>query len=142
MSGYRTALLVAFFAGVLLASSLVFMGRADEDEVHRVIAVRHSGAVEAPRYSQTMVASYYGYLLEGFETASGAPFDPEGYTAAHKTLPIGTRLLVSYSGESVRVMVNDRGPYVEGRDLDLSLAAAREIGLTGPGAAPVRVTTL
>ena len=89
-----------------------------------------------------MVASYYGYSLEGFETASGVPFDPEGYTAAHKTLPIGTRLLVSYSGESVRVMVNDRGPYVEGRDLDLSLAAAREIGLTGPGAAPVRVTTL
>jgi rare lipoprotein A len=146
LSGYQTALLAAFFAGVLLASSLVFMGRAGEDEVHRVIAVRHSGAVEAPREaprnSRTMVASYYGYSLEGFETASGAPFDPEGYTAAHKTLPIGTRLLVSYSGESVRVMVNDRGPYVEGRDLDLSLAAAREIGLTGPGAAPVRVTTL
>jgi rare lipoprotein A len=134
--------LAAFFAGVLLASSLVFMDRAGEDEVHRVIAVRHSGAVEAPRNSQTMVASYYGYSLEGFETASGAPFEPEGYTAAHKTLPIGTRLLVSYSGESVRVMVNDRGPYVRGRDLDLSLAAAREIGLTGPGAAQVRVTTL
>jgi rare lipoprotein A len=89
-----------------------------------------------------MSASYYGYSLEGNETASGEPFDPEGYTAAHRTLPLGTRLLVSYGGESVRVTVNDRGPYVAGRDLDLSLAAAREIGLTAPGSAPVRVSVL
>jgi rare lipoprotein A (peptidoglycan hydrolase) len=137
----RTALFAAFFAGVLLAFSLVFTGGVGEDEVHRVRAVRHSGAVEAPRDSRTMVASYYGYSLEGFQTASGEPFDPERYTAAHRTLTLGTRLLVSYGGESVRVTVNDRGPYVKGHDLDLSLAAAREIGLTGPGTAPVRVTT-
>jgi len=136
-------LFVAFFAGVLLASSLVFAGGVGEDEIQRVAAVvRHTAAVEAPGYSRTMVASYYGYSLEGFETASGEPFDPEGYTAAHKTLPLGSRLLVSYGGRSVRVTVNDRGPYVKGHDLDLSLAAAREIGLTGPGTAPVRVTTL
>jgi rare lipoprotein A len=80
--------------------------------------------------------------LEGRETASGEPFDPEAYTAAHRTLPLGTRLLVSYKGLSVRVTVNDRGPYVAGHDLDLSLAAAREIGLIDPGTAPVQVTTL
>lgn len=89
-----------------------------------------------------MDASYYGHELEGSPTASGVPFDPEGYTAAHKTLPLGTRLQVSHGGESVEVTINDRGPYVTGRDLDLSLAAARELGLTGAAEAPVRVTTL
>ncbi len=89
-----------------------------------------------------MDASYYGHELEGSPTASGEPFDPEGLTAAHKTLPLGTRLKVSRGGESVKVTVNDRGPYVAGRDLDLSLAAAREIGLTGAAEAPVRVSTL
>lgn len=89
-----------------------------------------------------MDASYYGHELAGSPTASGEPFDPERFTAAHKTLPLGTRLKVSRGGESVKVTVNDRGPYVAGRDLDLSLAAAREIGLTGAAEAPVRVSTL
>ena len=140
--GPGRVLLVVFFGGVLLATFLSVAGRAGDDEAHRVRAVRHSAAVEAPEIPQTMIASYYDYSLEGNETASGEPFDPEGYTAAHRTLPLGTRLLVSYGGESVRVIVNDRGPYVAGRDLDLSLAAAREIGLTAPGAAPVRVSVL
>ena len=140
--GPGRVLLIVFFGGVLLATFLSVAGRAGDDEAHRVRAVRHSSAVEAPEIPQTMLASYYGYSLEGNETASGEPFDPEGYTAAHRTLPLGTRLLVSYGGESVRVIVNDRGPYVAGRDLDLSLAAAREIGLTAPGAAPVRVSVL
>lgn len=89
-----------------------------------------------------MEASYYGHELKGSPTASGEPFDPEGYTAAHKSLPLGTKLKVSRGGESVRVTVNDRGPYVAGRDLDLSLAAAREIGLAGRAEASVRVTVL
>ena len=89
-----------------------------------------------------MIATYYDYSLAGNATASGEPLDPEEYAAAHRTLPLGTRLLVSYGGESVRVTVNDRGPYVAGHDLDLSLAAAREIGLTAPGTAPVRVSVL
>ena len=140
--GPGRVLLVVFFGGVLLATFFNAAGRAGDDEAHRVRAVRHSGALEAPEIPRTMLASYYGYSLEGNETASGEPFDPEGYTAAHRTLPLGTRLLVSYGGESVRVTVNDRGPYVAGRDLDLSLAAAREIGLTAPGSAPVRVSVL
>ena len=140
--GPGRVLLVVFFGGVLLATFLSVAGRAGDDEAHRVRAVRHSGALEAPEIPRTMNASYYDYSLEGLETASGEPFDPEGYTAAHRTLPLGTRLLVSYGGESVRVIVNDRGPYVAGHDLDLSLAAAREIGLTAPGTAPVRVSVL
>lgn len=92
---------------------------------------------EAP--GRTMTASYYGYALAGNPTASGKPFDPEAHTAAHKSLPLGTELLVKRDGESVRVVVNDRGPYVAGRELDLSVGAAREIGLTGPGEDQVRV---
>jgi rare lipoprotein A len=139
---YRKAVSVALFTGTLLALSFAFAGGAAEDEVRRVAAVRHSAAVEAPEMPRTMIASYLDYSLAGFETASGEPFDPEGYTAAHRTLPLGTRLLVSYEGRSVRVTVNDRGPYVRGHDLDLSLAAAREIGLTRPGTAPVQVVRL
>ena len=134
--------------------------RADDGQVVREVAgVRHSDAMGVPQMASpreaspqeaprsvgdgwAMEASYYGYSLEGEPTASGEPFDPEGYTAAHKSLPLGTELSVGYGGESVRVVVNDRGPYEAGRDLDLSLAAAREIGLTGPGAAPVRVVVL
>ena len=139
----RVILFVVFFASVLLAASVVLLDKAGGHEpVRAVVSVRHSAGIEAPRPLRTMIATYYDYSLDGAMTASGEPFDPEGYTAAHRTLPLGTRLMVSYRGESVRVTVNDRGPYVTGQDLDLSLAAAREIGLTGPGIAPVRVTML
>lgn len=89
-----------------------------------------------------MVASYYGYELAGSPTASGEPFNPEGYTAAHKTMPLGTELQVSYGGSSVNVVVNDRGPYVAGRDIDLSQGAAEAIGLTAAGSAPVEVSVM
>jgi rare lipoprotein A (peptidoglycan hydrolase) len=91
---------------------------------------------------QTMVASYYGYELAGSPTASGEPFDPAAYTAAHKTLPLGTQLQVDYGGSSVTVTVNDRGPYIAGRDLDLSQAAAETIGLTAAGHDAVQVDVL
>ncbi len=86
------------------------------------------------------LASWYGPGFKGLPTASGEPFDPQGYTAAHKTLPFGTDLLVSYRGRSVAVTVNDRGPYVGGRELDLSRAAARDLGLTRVGVDHVEYT--
>ena len=79
------------------------------------------------------LASYYGAELAGSPTASGEPFDPYGLTAAHKTLPLGTQLMVTYGGRSVQVTVNDRGPYTGGRDLDLSQGAAEYLGLTAAG---------
>ncbi len=101
---------------------------------------------EAPQYGvaegEIMMASYYGYSHAGNMTASGELFDPEGYTAAHRTMPFGTPLLVSHGGNSVVVTVNDRGPYVDGIDLDVSQAAAETIGLTGPGVSPVEVSVL
>ncbi|HEX2183291.1 MAG TPA: septal ring lytic transglycosylase RlpA family protein [Rubrobacteraceae bacterium] len=83
--------------------------------------------------ARTGLASWYGPGFEGLPTASGEPYDPYGYTAAHKTLPLGTDLTVSYGGRSVQVTVNDRGPYVGGRELDLSQGAAEYLGLTHAG---------
>ena len=86
-------------------------------------------------YAQTKtgLASYYGPELAGQPTASGEPFNPYGFTAAHRTLPLGTKLIVSYGGRSVEVVVNDRGPYSGGRELDLSQGAADYLGLTYAG---------
>ena len=89
--------------------------------------------------AETLVASWYGPGFAGLTTSSGEPFDPSDYTAASKTLPFGTRLIVTYNGKSVVVRINDRGPFVAGRDLDLSQAAAEYIGLTAAGSAPVDV---
>jgi rare lipoprotein A len=81
---------------------------------------------------QHIVSSYY---WESRHTASGQPFNPYGMTAAHRTLPFGTRLTVTNprNGQSVTVVINDRGPYVQGVSLDLSLGAAKAIGMQGTG---------
>lgn len=83
--------------------------------------------------ARTGLASWYGANFAGSPTASGEVFDPSAFTAAHKTLPFGTVLTVSYRGRSTQVTVNDRGPYTGGRDLDLSHAAANYLGLTRVG---------
>lgn len=85
------------------------------------------------------VASWYGKKYRGRPTASGEIFDPAGLTAAHPSLPFGTLLEVRNlaDGRSVVVRINDRGPFGGTRDIDLSEAAARRIGLIGPGVAPV-----
>src|SRR3569833_2299763 len=83
------------------------------------------------------LASWYGPGLAEKPTASGVPYNPNGYTAASRTLPLGTKLLVSYGERSVSVTVNDRGPFVAGRGLDLSQGAAQALGLTKVGVAKV-----
>ena len=86
-------------------------------------------------------ASYYGRELAGNRTASGERFDPHGFTAAHRTLPLGTKLRVTNvaNGRSVIVRVNDRGPFVGRRVIDVSLGAAREIQMVRSGTARVRL---
>ena len=78
------------------------------------------------------VASFYGNE-SGSKTASGQRFNQNAMTAAHRSLPFGTRLRVTHGDRSVVVTINDRGPFVRGRVLDLSTGAARAIGLTGAG---------
>ena len=90
------------------------------------------------------MASWYGAPHHGRRTASGEVFDMHQLTAAHRTLPFGTRLLVTNrdTSQSAEVRVNDRGPFVEGRILDVSYAAARLLGAVGSGIFPVRVRVL
>ena len=78
------------------------------------------------------VASFYG-SESGSRTASGQRFNQNAMTCAHRSLPFGTRLRVTHRGQSIVVTVNDRGPFIKGRVLDLSTGAARAIGLTGAG---------
>jgi rare lipoprotein A len=78
------------------------------------------------------MASFYGNE-SGSKTASGQRFNQNAMTAAHRTLPFGTKLRVTHGGRSVIVTVNDRGPFIKGRVLDLSTGAARAVGLTGAG---------
>ena len=88
-------------------------------------------------------AAYYDPDYKG-KTASGEPYDNAKFTAAHKTLPFGTRVRItdSRTGRSTIVVINDRGPFNPGRVIDLSLAAAREIGMIKRGIIAVRATVL
>lgn len=82
------------------------------------------------------IASWYG-PESGNRTANGEPFDGSSMTAAHRTLSFGTKLRVTYGNKSVVVRINDRGPFIKGRSLDLSSAAATRLGLKAAGVAKV-----
>lgn len=90
------------------------------------------------------MASYYGKAFAGKRTASGEAFDPSDLTAAHRTLPFGSRVRVTdlSSGRSVVVRINDRGPFTRGRLIDVSQAAAHELNLIRRGHGMVRISLL
>ena len=102
------------------------------------------GCSKEPTHTLQGVASWYGYPHHGRLTASGRRFNMYELTAAHRTLPLGTRLRVTNlsNGRAVTVTITDRGPFVKRRVIDLSYAAAREIGMIGPGTAPVQLEIL
>ena len=87
------------------------------------------------------IASWYGEDFHGWLTANGETYDMEALTAAHRTLPLGTWVLVTNieNGKQVRVRINDRGPYLYGRVLDLSLAGARELDMVDSGVAAIQL---
>lgn len=101
-------------------------------------------ALPQASFAQTGIASYYGRELAGRRTASGERFNPHGLTAAHRTYPFGTRLRVTNlaNGRQVIVRINDRGPFVRRRMLDVSQGAARVLGFAGRGMARVRYERL
>ena len=92
----------------------------------------------------TTRASYYGPRFDGHRTASGQVFRQQELTAAHRVWRFGTKVRVTNlrNGRDVVVTITDRGPYVRGRGLDLSVAAARALGATGTGVVPVRLDPL
>ncbi|MCA1737587.1 MAG: septal ring lytic transglycosylase RlpA family protein [Actinobacteria bacterium] len=151
----KKVLIVALLGAMLFVASFTVSDRIDAYNIfcdptniwYDIFGNEQCGAVgggpNAPAGGgDTWMASYYDDALAGNPTASGEPFNPQKLTAAHKTLPFGTQLRVSYGGKSTVVTVNDRGPYVDGRDIDLSQGAADTIGMTGAGVAPVEVTVL
>jgi rare lipoprotein A len=99
---------------------------------------------DADGFKERGLASWYGKKFHGRKTSSGEVYNMYAMTAAHKTLPLGTYVRVRNldNGSEIDVRVNDRGPFVAGRIIDLSYTAAKELGVVGPGTAPVEVTAL
>lgn len=118
---------------ITLALSLVllwFMGCSSKPPVKK-----------PPAYEAVGLASYYGKRFQGRKTASGERYNMHGLTAAHKSLAFGTRVHVTHlnNGRSVTVRINDRGPFVKGRIIDLSYAAAERLGILSRGVVKVRI---
>jgi rare lipoprotein A len=134
----RTAL--ALVAGTVLLGGGITEASAKSHRHHHRHHAHHASASSwrdanasvGGGHSFSGMASFYGNE-SGSKTASGARFNQNAMTAAHRSLPFGTRLRVTHGGRSVVVTINDRGPFIRGRVLDLSTGAARAVGLTGAG---------
>jgi rare lipoprotein A len=127
----------------------VAVQQAVDEATDENIVVAQPAIVEAPvqqkfEHVGDGIASYYGNELAGNRTASGERFNPRLLTAAHRTLPLGSKLRVTNkkNGQSVIVRVNDRGPFTKSRLIDVSYEAARELNLIGPGHGAVRLELL
>ncbi|WP_375415000.1 septal ring lytic transglycosylase RlpA family protein [uncultured Bradyrhizobium sp.] len=144
-NGGRSRMAIALFAGTLLLGGSITAASAKSHRHqhrhhhHHAHHASHSswrganasfGGGSGRSFSG--MASYYGNE-SGSKTASGARFNQSAMTCAHRSLPFGTRLRVTHGGRSVVVTVNDRGPFIRGRVLDLSTGAARAVGLTSRG---------
>ncbi len=108
------------------------------------LASKTTPSTPYPGFTQEGEASWYGGQFHGRKTASGERYDKNGLSAAHKTLPLGTLVRVENleNGYSVEVRINDRGPYIKGRIIDLSKGAAIHLGMHSAGKAKVRITVL
>ncbi|TVM06937.1 MAG: septal ring lytic transglycosylase RlpA family protein [Halomonas sp.] len=110
-----------------------------------VVLLGTSSSLQANTDSRVIeegIASYYSDYFQGRTTASGDTFNQQELTAAHKTLPFGTRVKVvrTDTGQEVEVVINDRGPFIKGRVIDLTKRAAQKLGMLDRGVAPVLIT--
>ncbi len=123
----------------LVSLTLVVLGCAETRQ-----PAKPAAASPEPTKRIVGLASWYGQRHQGRPTASGEAYDMNRLTAAHRTFPFGTRLRVTNveNGRSVVVRVNDRGPHVPGRILDLSLGAAKALGMVGEGVGRVEIVVL
>ena len=103
-----------------------------------------SPAGSASGWTQVGMASWYGEPFHGRQTASGEVYDMEARTGAHPSLPFGTRIRIENldNGRTATLTINDRGPFVKERIVDVSRRVARELGMLGPGTARVRITVI
>jgi rare lipoprotein A len=136
------ALLAAMFASSCGVQNVPDDGAATPSAASLAARPEQSPAPSCP--PQVGTASYYGRWHHGRLTASGERFDLTGLTAAHRTLPFGTvaRVTDVSSGRSVTVRITDRGPFLRGRVIDLSFAAAQQLGMVEAGLAKVRIEVL
>lgn len=108
-----------------------------------VIPEQKNTVATTPRYVETGEASWYGPKFQGLETASGEIFDPKKMTAAHPSLPLGTKVEVTNleNNKKAEVKINDRGPFVDGHVIDISVVAAKKLGMVKKGTAEVKIVT-
>jgi rare lipoprotein A len=125
---------------VAILDVLAFSGCARKKKIATLLPP----AKAVPGYTEVGVASWYGYPYHGRAAANGEIYDMEKLTAAHRTLPFDTWVRVENlrNEKTVEVLINDRGPFVDGRIIDLSHAAAKAIDLVGPGVGPVRMVVI
>jgi rare lipoprotein A len=135
----KLSCLLAISLGLLLSQGCAIFQRPP-DQLPAPPSTRQSPAPPA-LLPQTGLASWYGAQHQGKQTASGTIFDQAGLTAAHRSLPFGSKVKVTNltNGKSVEVEIIDRGPFAENRIIDLSQAAARALGMTDSGTATVRI---
>jgi rare lipoprotein A len=131
------------FLAIALAA-LLLAGCAHKKHARHIPPPPAPQAAPKPGYTETGMASWYGHPYHGRPAANGEIYDMEKLTAAHRTLPFGTWLRVVNLGNSktVEVRIIDRGPFFDGRIIDLSHAAARAIDMIGPGTARVRIEVI
>lgn len=115
-----------------------------EPGTYRVLGRTYKVLDKAEGYSETGLASWYGADFHGKKTANGEIYDMYGRTCAHKTLPLGTKVRIHNieNGRTIEARVNDRGPFVDGRIVDLTLTIAKDLGMAEQGIAMVRVEPL
>ena len=130
----------------VVPAGLAILGLLVLSACSRAVIVAPPGPPAPPRVDAEEVgsASWYGFPYHGRQTASGEVYDMNELTAAHRTLPLGTRLMVTNTanGRVLEVRVNDRWPFVRDRILDLSYGAAQVLGAVGPGVIPVRLRVI
>jgi rare lipoprotein A (peptidoglycan hydrolase) len=118
--------------------------RTEVNDLHGEVAQLRARirALELTIHRQSMIASWYGPGFHGRRASDGNVFDQAEFTCAHRTLPLGTIVIIEYKGKLVPAMVTDRGPFIKGRDIDLSLSIARRLGMVAQGVVEVRVYTI
>lgn len=140
------AVSIAFFLAGCAAKTVPLPGtlKGELPKSYVVNGERYYPLPDAEGFVESGKASWYGHPFHGRRTSSGEIYDMHGITAAHKTLPLHTVVKVTNlsNGKHIILPVNDRGPFVKGRIIDLSYAAAREIDMIGPGVTDVSVVAL
>ncbi len=135
--------IVAFSVALICVGCASDVSYKNKTRAYTIAGEKYQPLNSANDYSETGVASWYGGRFHGRKTASGERYNQNKMTAAHKTLPFGTRVRVKNlnNGKSVSVVINDRGPFTKGRIIDVSRAAARKLDMINSGTARVQIST-